>query len=243
MGMCFASVGWAAERQKLPKKKTTPTTAQPIEVTPPQSVDPAISDAWTRSAYIFEGTVLTQKIDHYAFYSIALVAIDGIWKGDLGLDPAVILDGEGGPTYAARVWEPGTVYLFYVDQPIPNSRPMTFEVKSAGRRIISAQQANADIEYFKSQKLQRTPPPLSMDVKDAWGQRWKTCTHDDECIVILGPCREWMALHRDVKDIAELYFAERSRAMECSDHTDTPQPSVACQKQLCEMVNPSSEDR
>ena len=63
---------------------------------------------------MFTARVESVKTDRYGFASLATVRVQKIWKGADRLTPLTLVDGQGGPTCPARIFQVGTTYLLYV---------------------------------------------------------------------------------------------------------------------------------
>ena len=67
---------------------------------------------WTDA--VFLGKVIEVHKDDQGFESLATVQVSQVWKGK-DLPSQVLVDGSGGSTYPARIFEANQKYLLYVD--------------------------------------------------------------------------------------------------------------------------------
>lgn len=101
-------------------------------------------EGFARADAVFTGRVESVKTDRYGFASLAAVRVQTIWKGGDRINPVTLVDGQGGPTYPARIFQVGSTYLFYV----PVLRRGVVRADAYSQRVLPVQQAQADLKQL-----------------------------------------------------------------------------------------------
>lgn len=113
---------------------------------PPSGVPPKdAEEAFASADVVFLGRVEKVLKDSYGHDSTAHVEVQRVWKGGKNLSRVVVVDGGGGPTYPARVFEVGETYLFYLPL-IDNGK----RLRADGflNRVLPKDEASGDLVYL-----------------------------------------------------------------------------------------------
>jgi hypothetical protein len=120
----------------------------------PDRVPPAnAEDAYRKADVVFLGRVDGVTKDQYGYQSLAEVRILKIWKGRNHLPPKVQIDGRGGPTYPARIFNNGAVYLFYL--PVLKNGA-SLRADSFIHRVLPESEAQSDLVILERLKSEQT---------------------------------------------------------------------------------------
>ncbi len=118
---------------------------------PPAGAPPKdAKQAFAQSDVVFAGKVERTCTDEYGYASGADVRVQRTWKGSERLSPLMRVDGKGGPTYPARLFRSGEVYLFYLSASGPGK---AWRADSFLDRVLPIAQAADDLKFLSS----RTP--------------------------------------------------------------------------------------
>lgn len=96
--------------------------------------------AFANSSQVFVGTVVAVSKDKYGYPSLATVRVDQLYKGQV--KGKVKVDGHGGPTYPARLFEKDQQLLFYLNDDL--------RADSYLNRVLPIAEANADLQFLKA---------------------------------------------------------------------------------------------
>ena len=108
-------------------------------------------EAFERSDAVLTGKVIEVEKDKLGFSSLATVQVDKSWKGkDLPLK--IRIDGSGGPTYPARLFNARQSYLFYLN----HTNQSVWRADSFLNRVLPIEQASDDLKFL-SQKPSSKP--------------------------------------------------------------------------------------
>ncbi len=190
-------------------------------------------EAFERSAAVFAGTVTAVQNDRYGFASIAEVNVQKVWKGMGFLELyRVRVDGQGGPTYPARIFTVGRKYLFFVDHVGGESEPgavspVVFRADSFMNRVLSVEEAALDMEYFDKSGIR------GVDVTGAPFPKWQACQADSECMVVEAECPGWKPVNRAFKKEMEAHMAYKRPLVDCVTAQLPAKPRVACLAGMC----------
>lgn len=91
---------------------------------------------------MFSGIVRSVSNDRLGFPSLASVQVRRVWKGRRSLAPLTLLDGQGGPTYPARLFQVGTELL--IDGRV--LRQGVVRADAYADRVLPIEQAQADLK-------------------------------------------------------------------------------------------------
>ncbi|MEO6907202.1 MAG: hypothetical protein ABI210_04860 [Abditibacteriaceae bacterium] len=129
-------------------------SGQIANASPPAGQPPKdAQQAYTQSSVVFLGSVRKVYKDGYGYNSTADVQVVKYWKGQQFLAKVVRVDGKGGPTYPARIFENGKTYLFYLPAP---ARKGSLRADSYLQRVLRLDQATDDLKFltrFQAKKL------------------------------------------------------------------------------------------
>ncbi|MDQ2734292.1 MAG: hypothetical protein M3Y55_04725 [Pseudomonadota bacterium] len=117
------------------------TFASPPSGAPPKNA----AEAFAAADLVFEATVERVFKDDHGYDSSADVRVQRVWKGTLG--PSLRIDGKGGPTYPARLFELGKTYLFYLPA-APPGQPLRAD--SYLHRVLAKGDASEDLKFLSA---------------------------------------------------------------------------------------------
>jgi hypothetical protein len=103
------------------------------------------ADAFASADLVFLGKVDSVTLDRYGYPSTAIVSVVRRWKGPARVGATVTVDGTGGPTYPARLFDKGRSYLFYLP-PAQAGQPLRAD--SYLQRVLPEADAGADLQYL-----------------------------------------------------------------------------------------------
>lgn len=102
-------------------------------------------EAFSKADVVFLGRVEKVLKDTYGYDSTASVEVQKVWKGSKFLSRVALVDGAGGPTYPARIFKEGAVYLFYLPV-LANGKSL--HADSFLNRVLTKDEASGDLKYL-----------------------------------------------------------------------------------------------
>ena len=113
---------------------------------PPIGVPPNdAGEAFSTADVVFHGRVNSILKDAYGYDSTARVEVQRGWNGIEYLSRVVVVDGRGGPTYAARAFKVGETHFFYLTV-IDNGKLLRAD--SYLNRVLPKDEARGDLDYL-----------------------------------------------------------------------------------------------
>ncbi len=120
--------------------------SSPVFGSAPTGAPPAnAEDAFSQSAFVFTGKVREVYKDAYGYNSTADVVVEKCWKCTETLSSIIKINGKGGPTYPARIFEIGETYLFYLP---PLDLDKSLRADSYLHRVLKVSDATQDFVYL-----------------------------------------------------------------------------------------------
>ena len=152
-------------------------------------------EAFDWSDVVLVGEVTDLRKDALGFDSIAEVRVQDVWKAPKGLSPVVWVDGSGGPTYPARVFERWKTYLIYaraLNRPLQGAplESVVLRADSCTDRAVLAQDARDDFEFLKARDSGHQAQDSFERLQRAFAES-KPCSAQSDCAVIAGVCGGW----------------------------------------------------
>jgi hypothetical protein len=139
----YSLVFWSIYLCSSISQASSPLGAPPVDA----------AEAFSKSDVVFLANIESVTNDKWGSPSLANVRVDKVWKGRESLSALAKVDGSGGPTYPARLFEVGHTYLFYLPT---KAKDGMFRADSYLHRVLTGKEVEEDLKYlsrFRAHKI------------------------------------------------------------------------------------------